>query len=187
MWMAASIGEMVILLDPASADTFWDLFWFYPAFLSFIPMLFALIGTRLRFLPAAGVLGRLGLALSLAGCAGMIGFVLVSILLGVLAPQVVQETWPDYFMAAFFLSLMIGYSLFGVDALKNRLLPRWNLLPLLMGAAVLLRIAPDWLGVRNYDPMQLAAYFLHFAITGGCWVLLGVAMMEQRLLYQFKD
>lgn len=180
MWMVASVGEMVILIQPASADTFWDLFWFFPTFLSFIPMLFALIGTRLRFHQSAGVLGRLGLALSVAGCAGMIGFVLASILLGVLAPQVEQDVWPDYVMAVCLLSLMIGYILFGVDALRYRLLPRWNLLPLLLGSAVVLRIAPDWFGLRNYHPLLMAAYFLHFVITGLCWVLLGMAMMDQR-------
>jgi hypothetical protein len=171
---------MVILIEPASADTFWDAFWVFPVFLSFVPLLFALIGTRLRFHRAAGVPGRLGLVLSVAGCAGMIGFVLASILLGVMAPEVEQVYWPDYVMAVCFLSLMIGYIMFGVDALKYRLLPRWNLLPLLVGATVLFRIAPDWFSVRNYHPLQLAAYFLHFAITGACWVLLGMALLDQR-------
>jgi hypothetical protein len=180
MWMAASIGEMVILIEPASADTFWDIFWFFPVFLSFIPMLFALIGTRLRFHQAEGVPGRLGLALSVAGCAGMIVFVLASILLGTLAPEVEQGPWADYVMAACFLSLMIGYMLFGVDALRYRLLPRWNLLPLLAGSTVVLRLAPDWFGVPSYHPWQFAASFLHFAVTGACWVLVGIAMIDQR-------
>lgn len=179
LWMVASIGEMVILIEPASADTFWDVFWFIPVLLSFVPMLFALIGIRLRFHQAAGVPGRLGLALSVAGCAGMIGFVLASILLGVMAPEVEQVSWPDYVMAVCLLSLMIGYMLFGVDALKYRLLSRWNLLPLLMGATVLFRFAPDWFGVRNYHPVQLAAYFLHLSITGACLVLIGIALMER--------
>jgi hypothetical protein len=180
MWLVASIGEMVILIEPSSADTFWDVFWLLPVFLSFIPMLFAQIGTRLRFHPSAGVPGRLGLALSVAGCAGMIGFVLASMLVGVIAPQIEQVSWPDYVMAVCFLSLMIGYILFGVDALRYRLLPRWNLLPLLLGSTVLFRIAPDWFGLRNYHPLQLSAYFLHLAIIGACWVLLGIAMMDQR-------
>jgi hypothetical protein len=180
MWMVASIGEMVILIEPASADTFWDSFWFFPVFLSLIPLLFALIGTRLRFLQAAGVPGRLGLALSVAGCAGMIVFVLASILLGVVAPEVEQVSWPDYVMAVCLLSLTIGYMLFGIDALSYRLLPRWNLLPLLVGLTVVFRLAPNWFGVPNYHPVQLTAYFLYYAITGACWVLLGIALIDPR-------
>jgi hypothetical protein len=180
MWIVASIGEMVILIEPASADTFWDAFWLFPVFLSFVPMLFALIGTRLRFHPSAGILGRLGLVLSVAGCTGMIVFVLASILLGVAAPQVEQVVWPDYIMAICLLSLTIGYMLFGVDALRYRLLPRWNLLPLLVGLTVVFRLAPEWFDLPPYHPWQLTAYFLYFAITGVCWVLLGRAMLEQR-------
>jgi hypothetical protein len=180
MWLVASIGELVILLKPASSDTFWDVFWLIPVFLSLVPMLFVQIGTRLRFHQTANVPGRLGLVLSVAGCAGMIGFVLASIIIGVLAPEVEQVTWPDYVMAICLLSFTIGYILFGADALRYSLLPRWNLLPLLVGAAVLFRFGPDLFGVRNYHPLQLAAYFLHLSITGACWVLLGIAMMDKR-------
>jgi hypothetical protein len=179
LWLAASIGEMAILVEPANADTFWDVFWIFPVLLSFIPLLFALIGTRLRFYPSAGLPGRLGLALSAAGCAGLLGFVLMSILLGVIAPEVEQVTWPDYVIAACFLILMLGYILFGVDALRYKLLPRWNLLPILLGAAVVFRIAPDWLGLSSYHPLLLAFYALHFALTGACWVLLGIALLER--------
>lgn len=180
MWIVASVGEMVLLIEPAFSDTFWDAFWFFPVFLSIIPMLFALIGTRLRFHQAASRAGKLGLALSVAGCAGLIIFVLASILLNILAPEVEQVSWPDYVMAICLMSLTIGYVLFGVDALRYRLLPCWNLLPLLLGAAVVFRFAPDLLGMRNYHPLQLAAYFLHLVITGACWVLLGIVMMAQR-------
>jgi hypothetical protein len=180
MWLVASIGELVILLKPANSDTFWDVFWLIPVFLSLVPMLFAQIGTRLRFHQTADVPGRLGLVLSVAGCAGMIGFVLASIMIGVLAPEVEQVTWPDYVMAVCLLSLTIGYTLFGADALRYSLLPRWNVLPLLVGAAVLFRFGPDLFGLRNYHPLQLTAYFLHLSITGACWVLLGIAMMDKR-------
>ncbi|HET9221216.1 MAG TPA: hypothetical protein VFO07_01865 [Roseiflexaceae bacterium] len=180
MRLVASIGEFVLLTGLASADTFWDVFWLFPTFLSFIPLLFALIGTRLRFHQSTGVPGRLGLVLSVAGCAGMIVFVLVSMLLGAVAPEVEQGSWANYVMAVCVLSLMIGYMLFGVDALRYRLLPRWNLLPLLMGSTVVFSVAPDWFGVPNYHPLQFAASFLQLAISGVCWVLLGIAMMDQR-------
>jgi hypothetical protein len=180
MWLVASIGEVVILIEPASADTFWDIFWFIPVSLSFIPMLFALIGTRLRFHQAAGVPGKLGLVLSVAGCAGMIVSALALMLLGVLVPEVEQGLWATYVLAVCLVSLKIGYMLFGVDALRYRLLPRWNLLPLLVGSTVVLSFAPNWFDVPSYHPLQLAASFLQFAITGACWVLIGMTMMDQR-------
>lgn len=180
LWMVASIGEFVLLTELASADTFWDVFWVFPILFSFVPMLFALIGTRLRFHQAAGTPGRLGLVLSVAGCAGMIVFVLASILLGVAAPEIEQGVWSNYVMAVCILSLMIGYMLFGVDTLRYRALPRWNLLPLLVGSTLVFRIAPDWFGLPSYHPLQLAAYFLHFAITGTCWVLIGTVIVDQK-------
>ncbi|HEX2997390.1 MAG TPA: hypothetical protein VHP14_21390 [Anaerolineales bacterium] len=42
-----------------------------------------MIGTRLRFRQSAGILGRLGLALSVAGCTGVTVFLLANLLLGV--------------------------------------------------------------------------------------------------------
>ena len=143
-------------------------------------MLFALIGTRLRFHQSAGVLGRLGLALSVAGCAGVIVSVLAHLLLSGVAPEVEQRPWVNYAAVVCFLSIRIGYILFGVDALRYRLLPRWNLLPLLVGSTVVLSLPFDWFGVPAFLPSQWATPFLHFAITGACWVLLGIAMMDQR-------
>ena len=78
------------------------------------------------------------------------------------------------------LSIRIGYILFGVDALRYRLLPRWNLLPLLLGSTVVLSFGFDWFGVPAFLPEPLVTPFLYFAITGACWVLLGIAMMDQR-------
>jgi hypothetical protein len=183
VWVVASIGEVVLLVRPSYVDTFWDHFWFFPFFFSFVPMLFALIGTRLRFQESAGVPGRLGLVLSVAGCTGMIVFVLASTLLGAVAPEVEQGRWADYVLAACMLSLMIGYMLFGVDALRYRLLFRWNLLPLLVGLPTMLLIVPTLI-IESNQPrdfqLVLTTTFLRFALSGVCWVLLGVAMMDQR-------
>jgi hypothetical protein len=180
MWVLASIGEFVLLTQLAGADTFWDVFWLIPTFLSFIPLLFALIGTRLRYYRTAGSLGRFGLALSVAGCAGMLVFVLASMFIGLVAPEVEQGPWADYVMRICILTLMVGYMLFGVDALRYGLLPRWNGLPLLAGSTVAFRIAVEWFGVPSYHPLQFAASFLQLVITGVCWLLIGIAMMEQR-------
>ena len=78
------------------------------------------------------------------------------------------------------LSIRIGYILFGVDALRYKLLPRWNLLPLLVGSTVVLSFGFEWFGVPAFLPMQWATPFQHFALTGVYWVLLGIAMMGVR-------
>jgi hypothetical protein len=179
MWIMASIGEFVLLTRLANADTFWDVFWLIPTFLSFIPLLVALIGTRLRFYRTAGSLGSFGLILSVAGCAGMIIFVLASMLISSVAPEVEQGPWADYVMRICILILMAGYMLFGVDALRYGLLPRWNGLPLLAGSTIAFRVAAELFGVPSYHPLQFAASFLQLVITGVCWLLIGIAMMEQ--------
>jgi hypothetical protein len=179
VWLVASIGDFVLRAGLANAEMFVAL-WSIPFFFSFVPLLFALIGIRLRFHQSGGVLGRLGLALSVAGCAGVIVSVLAHLLLSGVAPEVEQPTWVNYAALVCFLSIRIGYILFGVDALQYRLLPRWNLLPLLVGSTVVLSLPFDWFGVPALLPVQLATPFLHFAITGACWVLLGIALIDPR-------
>ena len=102
---------------------------------------------------------------------------LANILLSRVAPEVGQRPWVNYAAVVCVLSIRIGYILFGVDTLRYRLLPRWNLLPLLVGLTVVLSLPLDWFGVPAFLLSQLASPFLHFAITGACWVLLGIAMM----------
>ena len=179
VWLVASIGDLVLRTGLPNAELFVAL-WSIPFFLCFVPMLVALTGTRLRFHQSAGALGRLGLALSVAGCAGVIVSALAQLLLGGVAPEVEQRTWMNYAAVVGFLSIRIGYILFGVDALRYRLLPRWNLLPLLVGSTIVLSLPFDWFGVPAFLPVPWATPFLHFAITGACWALLGIAMMDQR-------
>jgi hypothetical protein len=179
LWVVSSIGDFAFQTGLFGDEAFVG-FLAIPFFLSFVPMLLALIGTRLRFHQSGGVLGRLGLALSVAGCAGVIVSVLAHLLLSGVAPEVEQRTRVNYAAVVCLLSVRIGYILFGVDALRYRLLPRWNLLPLLLGSTVVLSLPFDWFGVPAFLPSQLASPFLHFASTGACWVLLGIAMMDQR-------
>jgi hypothetical protein len=181
LWVLASIGEFVLLVGLGSPDSFWDIFWFFPVLLSFLLMIPTFIGTRLRYMQSVSSLGRLGLTLGVAGCVGMCIFLLVGFVLGAFGIE--QETWPNYVIAACFLTLMIGHVLFGVDALRYRLLPRWNLLPLLVGLPSILLIVPDLL-IDGSTPHQfeltLITTFLRFSLTGVCWVLLGIAMMNQK-------
>ena len=182
MWVVVSLSDLVLRIGLGGDEKFWDLFVAFlsiPFFLSFVPLLFALIGTRLRFHQAAGVPGKVGLALSVAGCAGVIISVLANLLLGSVAPEGDPRPWVSYAAVVCLLSIRIGYILFGVDALRYRLLPRWNLLPLLLGSTVVLSLPFDWFGVPAFLPVQRATPFLHFAFTGACWVMLGMAMMSQ--------
>jgi hypothetical protein len=95
VWLVWPIGDVVLRTGLADAETFVT-FWSIPLFLSFVPMLFALIGTRLRFHQSASALGRLGLALSVTGCAGVIVAVLVQLLLSGAASEVEQRSWVNY-------------------------------------------------------------------------------------------
>jgi hypothetical protein len=179
LWVMMSIGDIAFRTVLAGNEAFLG-FIVIPFLLSFVPMLFASIGTRLRFHRSAGLLGRLGLALSVAGCAGVIISLLANILLGGLAPEAGRHLWLNYSAVVCVLSIRIGYILFGTDALRYRLLPRWNLLPLLLGLTVVLSLPLDWFGVPAFLPSQWATPFLHFAITSACWLLFGIAMTDQK-------
>jgi hypothetical protein len=175
LWLVAASGDFLLQSELVSDETFVSVV-AIPFFLSFIPLLFALIGTRLRFQQSVGIVGRFGMALSVAGCAGL----MVSLLASAAAPEAGQPSWVNYIAFGCVLSIRIGYILFGIDALRYRLLPRGQLLPLLVGATVVLSLPLDWFGVPALLPSEWANAFLHFTISGVCWLLLGIAMMEQR-------
>ena len=179
MWLVSSIADLVLRIGLARDEEFLG-FVAIPFFLSFVPLLFALIGIVSRFHRSAGVLSRFGLALSVAGCAGWIVAVLASSLLGGVALEVGQPPWVNYAAVFCLLSIRLGYILFGVDALRLRLLPHWNLMPLLVGLTLVLSLPLGWFGVPAFLPSAWASPFLHFAISGGCWALLGMAMLDQK-------
>ena len=181
LWVLASVGEFVLLVGLGSPASFWDIFWFYPILLSFVLMIPAFIGTRLRYIKSVSGLGRLGLILSVVGCVGMFIFLLISFVMGAFGIE--QHTWPNYVIAVCVLSIMIGHILFGIDALRNNLLPRWNVMPLLVGLPSILLIIPDLLidgSTPNHFELTLITTFLRSGLTGVCWVLLGIALMDPR-------
>ena len=181
LWVLASIGEFVLLVGLGSPDSFWDVFWLFPVMLSFILMVPAFILTRLHYQGAAGGIGRLGLALNVAGCLGMCIFLLVGFILGAFGIEL--HTWPNYVIAVCFMTPMIGHFLFGIDVLRNKLLPRRNVMPLLVGLPSILLIVPDILIDRSTPhqfELTLIITFSRFALTGTCWVLLGIALMDPR-------
>lgn len=185
IWLVEFIGDIVLRFGQVEEERYWDLFlafWSFAFILSFVPLLFALMGARLRFHPYASTLGRLGLALSVTGGAGVIVSMLAHLLLSAIAPdpEVREVPWAGYAAVASFWSIWIGYILFGVDALRYRLLPRWNLLPGLLGATIVLSFGFEWFGVPALLPLQWATPSLFISINGACLVLIGIVLMDQR-------
>jgi hypothetical protein len=185
IWLVEFIGSFLLRVGQVRAERSWDLFltfWAFAFILSFIPLLFALMGTRLRFHPSASTLGRLGLALSVFGGAGVIVSMLARLLLDAVAsePGVGAVPWVGYAAVASFWSVWIGYILFGIDALRYRLLPRWNLIPGLLGVTIVLSLGSEWFGVPALLPSQWLNPSLFISINGFCLVLLGIAMLGQR-------
>ncbi len=173
LWLASAAGDFAFQTGLVRDEALLGLT-LVPFGVSWVPLLVAQFGTRLRYDPVAGLPGRAGLLISLAGCVGAIGAVLAAILLGVGG----VEPWPwlNLVVVVCILAVRVGYLLFGVDALRGRLLPRWKLLPLLLGATLVLSLPFDWFGVPAFLPVPGVTPFLHFAISGVCWVLYGIAL-----------
>ncbi|MCB9418305.1 MAG: hypothetical protein H6667_00755 [Ardenticatenaceae bacterium] len=179
LWLIACLGDIMFRIGLKGNEAFLGLI-ALPFFLFFVPMVFALIGIRFRFYQFAGSAGKFGLLLSVTGGAGIIVSLLTNILLSGLIPEAGPHLWVNYAAVFSVLSIRIGFILFGVDAQRYRLLPRWNLLPLLLGLTVVLSLPLDWFGVPAFLSARLATPFLHFAITGVCWLLFGITMLDQR-------
>lgn len=178
LWLTACVGDFVFRLGAEGNEAFLGLV-AIPFFLSFVPLLFAVIGIRLRFHLVAGSVGRIGLALSVAGGAGVMVSVLTNILLSGLVPEAGSHLWANYAAVFSVLSVRVGFILFGVDVQRYRLLPRWNLLPLLLGLTVVLSLPLEWFGVPAFLPAAWATPYLHFAVSGVCWLLFGMTMLGQ--------
>ncbi len=176
LWLLAALGDFVFRIGLQGNEAFLGLITL-PFFLSFIPLLFALLGIRRHFHPIAGGLGRLGLLVSVAGGAGVLVSVLINILLSGLVPEAGPHLWVNYTAVFSIISIRVGFILFGLDVSRNRLLPRWNWLPMLLGLTVLLSLPLEWFGVPAFLPTQWASPFLHFAISGVCWLLFGLTLL----------
>ena len=175
MWSLPALGSVLARTEAAVS------LWALPFFLSFIPMLFAVIGIRRRFLQSAGGLGRVGLTVSVAGSAGVIAFAIGSMLWGESGSSADYSSWMNVAAAFCVLAFRVGFVLFGADALRHRLLPRWHALPLMLGCTLIFGLTMDWFGVPAllFAPPKLNVSFLHFVLSGACWMLLGLALVDQ--------
>lgn len=182
LWLVAAMGDLFLRSGFITTEPEADLFLALLSLVfivSFIPMVFALIATRLRFQDSVGSVGKIGLALSVAGGVGVIISILAAPLLDS-SPEGGQVSWLSYVAFGSMLSIRVGYILFGIDVWKYKLLPRWNLLPLLLGLTVVLSLPFVWFGVPAVLPYEFVSPMLHFAISGACWLLLGMAMVDKQ-------
>lgn len=83
-------------------------------------------GSLVRYGDSSGRLGKMGLVIAVMGSG--VSFISAILLYAMVVPWM-GDWW--YFMLYSFLGMMVGLSLFGVDALRNKPLVRWNALPLL--------------------------------------------------------
>lgn len=180
--LVGPISDLVQLVRPPYTETLWEIFHFQTAAMSVAVMLPAFIGTWLRYKAAAGGLGRLGLILNVAGCGTFCLALSAEFLLDVL--QLLEHpTGPNYAMAASIVSILIGHILFGIDALRYKLLPRWNAMPLLVGSLFFPLTMPLLFVESNspeYFALELTIASLQAATIGLCWVLIGIALMGRR-------
>jgi len=187
LMLLGPISDLVQLVRPPYTEALWEFFHFRTATVSLAVMLPAFVGTWLRYKESAGRLGRLGLILNVAGCVTFCLALSADFLLDVL--QLLEHpTGPNYAMAASIMSILIGHVLFGIDALRYKLLPRWNAMPLLVGLTtpllgVLSVIMESALRIDRYQ-VELTIATLQSATVGLCWVLIGVALMGQKQAHE---
>jgi hypothetical protein len=183
LMLVGPISDLVQLVRPPYTEALWEFFHFRTATVSLAVMIPAFIGTWLRYKESAGGLGRLGLILNVAGCVTFCLTLSADFLLDVL--QLLEHpTGPNSAMAASIMSILIGHGLFGIDALRYKLLPRWNAMPLLVGLTtpllgVLSVIIESALRMDRYQ-LEVTVASLYSSLTGLWWILMGLAMMGRR-------
>jgi disulfide bond formation protein DsbB len=137
--LSGLVGDIVWLVRPS--EPVWEFFHFTMPMVSLVVMLPAFIATLVRYGETASGLGRLGLIINLAGCGGILLILLVSIPLQNLQPQTRYDGL-NVVISVCMVAILIGHVLFGIDALRNKLLSRWNVMPLLVGIVPLLLTVP---------------------------------------------
>ncbi len=123
-----------------------------------------LVGVLLRLTPRINRLGRLGLMVAIA-CAtgGAILFLLAQV--GILAWNVMGNIATPLFLLQYF-SMMV----FGITTIQARALPRWNVLPVLIG------LLPVLIFVTNADEQRGGPNYIAFGVivlVGLGYALLG--------------
>jgi hypothetical protein len=180
--LVGPISDLVHLVRPPFREALWEIFHFQSAALSIAVMLPAFVGTWMRYKEAASGPGRLGLILNIVACGTFCLALSANFLLDAL--QLLKHpTGPNYPMATSIVGIQIGHFLFRIDALRHKLLFRWNAMPLLVGLLPVLLTMPTLFlesDSPEYFTLELTIASLQSATVGLCWVLMGIAMMGQR-------
>ncbi len=180
LMLGGLVGDLVWLVMPS--ESIWEFFNFTLAIVAIVVSLPTFIATLVRFGNAASSLGRAGMIGNVIGSGGIILMLIVSIPLQILQPHRAYDGL-NVVIAISGLTIMIGHVMFGIDALKLKLLPRWNVTPLLVTLAPvlvtvpLIFINPESEFGQSAIPTIVKAQSV---VTGLCVLMMGIAMMGHR-------
>lgn len=139
----------------------------YFMFAGFTLWLIGVAALYSRYGPLSGRLGRTGLGMA------VVGVVLLAV-----GHSFSFMTEVDLFMLVVFgaLALMLGPLLFGIAALRGRVLPRyWRVLPLLTGL-----MGFSWLFFGSNDSSEPTFSFMFFrSLFAAGWMLLGYVLWSE--------
>jgi hypothetical protein len=134
------VGLSVYFEDMAVAATTFSYalaFWLY--MLGSVLLLGGLVAVYVYQCEEAGILGVVGFVVAFLGTALIVGAnwaqVFIAPLLAVNAPQIFELGMPGGFLVAF-ITLGVGWLLFGIATLRAGVFPRWAAILLLVGAVL---------------------------------------------------
>lgn len=163
----------IMLLESLAGFGIWrvDAFFFGPgryivAALAGLFLVIGLVSLFVRHVDSVGAIGNLGIFVS-ALAAVLITATSVAILLD-LANAL------SALLVSFFVLLPAGMLLFGYATIRTRALPRWNALPLLIGATTIVTV-PVMAEMVTLFPLGTVSYLL----SGLGWMLLGVVLWDE--------
>jgi hypothetical protein len=176
LWLLGAATQAVVLVP------FWER-WRFKQFtdlgsLLIIPGLLCLLLTTglllYRYAPRMAAWGQWALRISITcGLIGLVLFVTTQIV------RTLDNLW--YVMLLFFLAHFIGWVVFGVGNLRWKVLPRWNILPLLIGlpfiaATVIQFVVLEPMATQRATDLNQFVFFLCYIIMGAALGLLGLAL-----------
>ncbi len=127
-----------------------------------------MLGMRSRYGAQVGRFGRFNLAIGAIG--GGIGFV------GAIGLYGAQEDAGWLVWTLGMLLLLVGLLLFGIAAVRNKPLPRWNALPLITGGFILL--IPIMTLITGSDELSVPVLATIFLLIAAGFVTLGFVVQE---------
>ncbi len=169
LWLLTAVADVVLRTVVPQPEAWLGLA-LLPFLVSLVPLALASALALRHHWAGGAVLARVGLASSAAG--GLA--VLLALPLGA---QPAAPGWLGMLAAGGLLAIRLGWLVFGIAALRRRLLPRWGFAPLLVGCSALLGLPFSWFGVPPWLPLPWITPAGHFAVSAAAWLLLGGALL----------